>query len=336
MTAMISLLLEGWFEPPVAHGAHLSTLVQQMLSYIAQNGGATIGQLYGLLCSPSAPFSGVSKEEFVELVRHLGKKELLMQDSSGELLHGPVGEKFVNHYTFYASFTTDEEFRLVAGGRTLGTLPVSQLLTVGQRILFAGKTWRVEEVAEEQKTIFVTRARGGVPPLFAGGPGRTHTKVRQRMRELLESSEVPPYLDDVAKKFLAEARHNYTKRELNKTFVVNQGAEVLLLTWLGDAANEALACLLKRHGFAVSAAGPGVEVMKCENTINDILNLLIDAGNDDAPPLDLLLADTMNLQVGKWDWALPDTLLRKAYASLNLNLEEALSWVRSIPFDRQI
>src|SRR2546427_7473607 len=39
VTAMISLLLEGWFEPPMAHGVHLSTLVQQMLSYVAQSGG---------------------------------------------------------------------------------------------------------------------------------------------------------------------------------------------------------------------------------------------------------------------------------------------------------
>jgi ATP-dependent Lhr-like helicase len=76
MVAMISLLLEGWFEPPAAHGAHLSTLVQQVLSHVAQNGGATIGQLYGLLCAPAAPFAGVTKDEFVELVRHLGVKEL--------------------------------------------------------------------------------------------------------------------------------------------------------------------------------------------------------------------------------------------------------------------
>lgn len=330
MAAMISLQLEGWFEPPVAHGAHLSTLVQQVLSHIAQNGGATIGQLYALLCGPVAPFAGVSKEEFVELVRHLGQKELLMQDSSGELLHGRVGEKFVNHYTFYASFTSDEEFRLVAGAKTLGTLPVSQMLTVGQRILFGGKTWRVEEVDEEQNTIFVTRARGGVPPLFSGGVGRMHTRVRQRMRELLESSEVPIYLDDVAKRFLAEARRNYATRELGKTFVVNQGAEVLLLTWLGDAANEALACLLRRVGFTASAAGPGVEVMKGEHTLEDVLDALIDAGMDDPPPLDILLDDTTNLKVEKWDWALPDGLLRKAYASLNLNLDEALAWARSV------
>ena len=32
-----------------------------------------------------------------------------------------------------------------------------------------------------------------------------------------------------------------------------------------------------------------------------------------------------NLQREKWDWALPDELLRTVYASLYLNLEEALS-----------
>ena len=123
----------------------------------------------------------------MSLVRHLGTKELLVQDSSGLLLHGPLGEKFVNHYTFYAAFASDEEFRLVAGTRTLGTLPVSQMLSIGQRILFAGKTWIVEMVDEPQKVIFVKRASGGAPPLFSGGSGRVHTKVRQRMRELLAS-----------------------------------------------------------------------------------------------------------------------------------------------------
>jgi ATP-dependent Lhr-like helicase len=148
MTAMISLLLEGWFEPPSAKGAHLSTLVQQVLSFIAQNGGATIGQLYGLLCAPETPFAVVTKDEFVELIRHLGQEELLVQDSSGALLHGRVGEKLVNHYTFYAAFAAAEEFRIVAGGKSLGTLPVSQVLTIGQRILFAGRTWKVEDIDE--------------------------------------------------------------------------------------------------------------------------------------------------------------------------------------------
>ena len=331
MTAMISLLLEGWFEPPMSKGIHLSTLVQQTLSFIAQNGGATIGQLYGLLCGPATPFSGVSKEEFAQLVRHLGHQELLMQDSSGTLLHGTVGEKFVNHYTFYAAFAADEEFRIVCSGRTLGTLPVSQALSIGQRILFAGKTWRVEDIDEQQKTIFVVRAGGGAPPLFTGGSGRIHTRVRQRMRELLESAEVPPYLDVVAQRFLAEGRTNHAARGLAEALLVDQGGEVLLLTWLGDATNQAVACLLQRRGFNASPAGPGVEVLKGDHSTEDILDALIDAGIDEPPPLDDLLADVKNLQREKWDWALPDQLLRRSYASLHLNLDEALTWTRTFP-----
>ncbi len=330
MTAMTSLLLAGWFEPPRPSGAHLSTLVQQALSFVAQNGGATIGQLYSLLCEPGTPFGVLEKGEFVELVRQLGRKELLTQDSAGTLLHGRVGEKFVNHYTFYAAFATDEEFRIVSDGRPLGTLPVSQALTIGQRILFAGKTWCVEEVDEPGKTIFVMRARGGVPPLFSGGVGRTHTRVRQRMRQLLESTEVPPYLDEVARRFLAQGRANYAARGLASSFVVDQGSQVVLLTWLGDAANEALACLLHQRGFTATAGGPGVEVLERTSSVGAVLNVLADAAVDEAPSLDVLLADTKNLQREKWDWALPDGLLRKAFASLYLDLGEALAWVRAV------
>lgn len=331
MTAMISLLLEGWFEPPISKGAHLSTLIQQMLSFIAQNGGATIGQLYSLLCGPDCPFTGLSKQEFIELVHHLGDKKLLVQDSSGTLLHGPIGEKLVNHYSFYAAFAADEEFRIVTGGRSLGTLPVSQALSVGQRLLFAGRTWRVEEIDDKQKAIFVVRAPGGTPPAFSGGVGRTHTKVRQRMRQLLESQELPAYLDEVCSRLLSEGRANYAARGLSRNFVIDQGREVFLLTWLGDSANEAIACLLRRRGFNAAASGPGVEVSRNANSsVDDIVEVLVAAGSEESPPLDLLLTDTRNLQREKWDWALPDALLRKAYASVNLNLEEALEWVRGL------
>lgn len=112
--------------------------------------------------------------------------------------------------------------------------------------------------------------------------------------------------------------------------VVDQGQEVVLLTWLGDAANEALACLLRRRGYSANAVGPGIEVVKGDSSIESIVDTLIDAAVDEPPPLDMLLADVRNLQREKWDWALPDGLLRKAYASLYLNIEEALSWARAL------
>lgn len=330
LIAQISLLLENWFEPPRVQGMHLSTLIQQLLSSIAQTGGATAGQLYRLLCADGTPFAKVSKAEFTELLRHLGQKELLLQDSSGVLLHGSVGEKFVNHYSFYAAFAADEEFRLVAGGKTLGTVPVSQMMTVGQRILFAGKTWRVDEVDEQQKTIYVTRTSGGVPPLFSGGAGRTHTRVRQRMRQLLEESESPAFLDATAARFLAEAQDCYKRMGLSRQVAIDQGAEVMLMTWLGDACNEAVACLLIQRGFTATPSGPGVEVIKGRRTTEDVLNALIKAAAVELPPLDMLLENVENLRREKWDWALSDGLLRKAYASHYLDLNEALAWVNMV------
>src|SRR3546814_17933379 len=98
--AMISLLLEGWFEPPAVNGQHLSTLVMQMLSHVAQCGGAGIGPLYTTLCSQQAPFASIAKDEFAALVRHFGRKRLLMEDGGGDLLLGEVGEKIVNHSSF--------------------------------------------------------------------------------------------------------------------------------------------------------------------------------------------------------------------------------------------
>lgn len=244
------------------------------------------------------------------------------------VLHGRLGEKFVNHYSFYAAFASDEEYRIVSAGRQLGTLPVTQMLTIGQRILFAGRTWLVEEVDEPQKTIHVVKARGGVPPLFSGGAGRVHSQVRMEMRRLLESRENLPYLDSTAQQFLAEGREAYEQKGLSSKFYVDQGSEVVLLTWLGDAANEAISCLFGRRGYTASLAGPGIEVMKGQMTTEDILNVLADVAVDEPPSLNLLLQDAQNLQRQKWDWALPDDLLRRAYASQYLNLNEAMAWTK--------
>lgn len=327
--AMISLLLEGWFEPPATQGAHLSTLIQQMLSAIAQHGGATIGQLYALLCAQGTPFEGTTREDLISLVRHLGAKELLIQDPSGLLLHGPLGEKFVNHYTFYAAFASDEEFRLVTGSRTLGTLPVSQMLSIGQRILFAGKTWIVEMVDEQQKVIFVKRAGGGAPPLFSGGAGRVHSKVRQRMRELLESTEKIVFIDEVAQRFLEEARFNFRALNLESECLIDQGHELLVVTWLGDAANEALACFMSQRGFTAAPSGPGIEVIKGTHTVDNIWDALLDIALLEQPSINELLEGAKNLEREKWDWALPPELLKKTYSSLNLDIDAAKLWATS-------
>lgn len=154
------------------------------------------------------------------------------------------------------------------------------------------------------------------------------------MRQLLESNEMPVFLDETARRFLDEGRKAYAARALADEFVIDQGREVQIMTWLGDASNEVLACLLRCRGHVAAASGPGIEVTKGTLTTEAIVDALMDAGIDDPPPLEVLLGDAENLRREKWDWALPDPLLRKAYVSLHLDLDEALSWVKAVNASR--
>ncbi len=330
MAAAISLLLENWFEPPVVHGAHFSTLIQQLLSSIAQYGGLNAAQAYRLLCAPGTPFDGVSKEDFGELLRHLGQQEILVQEGSGLLLHGRVGDKLVNHYSFYAAFSSDEEFRVVSGGKTLGTLPVDQMLTVGQRILFGGRTWLVEDIDEEQKAIHVAPAKGGAPPLFNGGAGRVHTRVRQRMRDIYARKVPTPFLDATGNRFVSEGQDAYVQLELNQRQLLDQGNTALVLTWLGDNANEALACIMMARGFKAAAGRLGVEIVKSDKTMNEIEDSLIDMASDQLPRADELLIRAENLARQKWDGLLSPRLLRISYSRLSLDLDQAIEWMKTV------
>lgn len=327
--AVISLLLENWFEPPAVKGAHYSTLIQQLLSAIAQYGGLQAAQAYQLLCKSPGPFDRVSKEGFAELLKTLGEAEILTQDHSGLLLHGRIGDKLVNHYSFYAAFASDEEFRIVAAGKTLGTIPVDQMMMAGQHILFGGRTWLIEEIDEPQKTIHVAPTKGGAPPLFNGGGGRVHTRVRSRMRELYLGRGPVGYLDSTAQRFLDEGRLAFSDLDLEHCMLLDQGSQAILLTWLGDSANEALTCLFQAKGVNASMGRLGVEIQRAGRSLDEIEDLLVDIGLDLAPTIDELLVKATNLTRQKWDHLLSPRLLRETYASSNLNLDEALEWIRA-------
>lgn len=328
MIAIISLLLERWCEPPAVKGMHLSTLIQQLLSLIAQKGGITASEAYKLLCSDNAPFSCIDKNFFIALLRHLASKDILMQESSGLLLHGKIGEEIVNHYTFYAAFNADEEFRVVTSGKSLGSLPVSQMLIAGQRILFAGKTWFVEEINEQEKTIFVIPTKGGVPPLFTGGCGRAHSRVRARMREILEADNVISFLNPLAQRLVEEGRHYYHQQELNSQIILKQGPQTVLFTWLGDEVNETIASLLLYHGLTATAFDIGVEIQQQNLTVEELKEILSEIASVEPPSIKELLTEAKNLEREKWDSLLSRELLYQNYASQYLNMEESYRWLK--------
>ncbi|WP_221801968.1 DEAD/DEAH box helicase [Oceanobacter mangrovi] len=288
--AMTRLLIAGkWFEPADAEQFHFSTLLHQVLAVTAQWGGVRADQLYRTLCQ-TGPFQQVTVDHFKQLLTHMGQEELLTQLSSGELVLGLQGEKLVSHYTFYAVFKTPEEFRVVAGPKTLGTLPVDTMILVNQHIIFGGKRWKVIDIDADKKVIAVERAKGGQPPKFGGAGMGIHDVVRQEMLSIYRDGDYRisvgankvDFLDDTARNLFAEGQGLFNQLNLGSESVLQQGENVCVFPWLGDKVVNTLVAMLTRMGYQASAFAGVIEIEKADaKKVGDSLFSLL----DDEPPL---------------------------------------------------
>ncbi|RYY02264.1 MAG: DEAD/DEAH box helicase [Gammaproteobacteria bacterium] len=318
--AMINLLLKGWFEPPAANGLHASTLVQQILSIIAEKGGISVPDLWRNL---STSFLSIQKNDFLDLLKVLGEKKLIIQESSGLLLHGELGEKLVNHYEFYSAFVSDDEMRLECNGKSLGSLSVSTPMLPGQGIIFAGRRWRVLETKQVEKVIIVKADKGGAPPLFSSGDkSLVHDGVRKEMYSVLADDLSVKYLDETGQQLLSDARSFFKNSGFLSSKIIEVGKEIFLMTWCGDIVNNTLAFMFQSKGFNAINEGVGISI----SDINiEKLHVIINGFLNEHQPNELSFLEDVDIPYsGKWDWALPKELLKKSYCSNAINFNEAM------------
>ena len=252
--AVVELLGQRWCEPPRAGALHLSTLVHQVLALIAQCGGARPDEAFGALCQ-SGPFSACGSAAFASLLRSMAGADLIQQCADGALLLGSVGERLVNHYSFYAVFQTPEEYRVIGDGRELGRLPVQGSLVPGNYLIFAGRRWIVVDVDGRAKVLELSSAAGGALPSFEPGGWEIHDRVRAEMLRLYRSDAIPAYLDSVAADLLAEGRAEFRRCGLGERRALAQGGGVLL-PWVGDRVLDTGADLVRSQLNAPALGSP--------------------------------------------------------------------------------
>lgn len=314
--AMVNLLLERWNEAPDSGGLHLSTLTQQLLSLIAQHGGVSPAQAHQTLCS-HGPFARVTTPLFVKLLRSLGAADLVTQAGDGLLLLGTAGERLVNHYSFYAAFQTAQEYRLIASGRTLGSLPVDYPLMPGSLLIFGGRRWKVIAVDTYAKVIELVRSSGGRPPGFTGSGGEVADRIRQEMLIVYTTSDVPAYLDAKAVSLLAEGRANFARFGLGSDPVLEWGADTLIFPWRGSRVMSTLAVALTAAGANAALDGVCLTMTASSRAASiDWLQSLADSNPD---PL-TLAASVKNKIVEKYDEFLGEELLNINYAARSLDV----------------
>ena len=288
--------------------------------------------MYETLCR-QGPFRKVSTEQFARLLRQMGSAEiaLIEQAPDGNLLLGSLGEKVVEHYSFYAVFQTSEDYRVLLGSKQIGVLPMTSVFVPDMTIILSGRRWRIIGVHSREKVIEVTQDRTGTPPPFGGGGGLIHDGVVRKMGAVLTGKGTPAYLDTTAAELLEDARSEFRRLGLDHRSICDTGGNGrLVATWAGTIKTSTLALNLKSMGFKAMPQDGFLEVEEPSSghTLVAALEAIAGQAPDDVAGESLVgLENVMSEKFHRY--LSPDLLFEDAASSL-VDLQAMPQLARSI------
>lgn len=310
--AMTELLLEKWCEPPDWNRLHLSTLVQQVLSVVAETGGASAVTLHDRLVVRGA-FADLPKDVFIRVLRDIGASDLLEQTPEGDLILGLVGERIVRSADFYAAFVTNEEYKVICAGHVIGTVTSVPGMGADGFLILAGRRWRILEVNSEHKDILVEPAKGGRLPYFKGASGADiHPRVREKMREVLGNESMPGYLNPKAEEMLRMAREVGRGLGLPGLSLIRDGVDLWWFTWTGSRIHRTLAAL-GQHYAGLDVQDEGIALRFERTTEADVRHAYL-ALAESCPSAEEIAARLPVRVTEKYDSFLSDDLQCLLYA----------------------
>ncbi len=190
-------------------------------------------------------------------------------------------------------------------------------------LIFAGRRWVILAVDVEKKLIELSPAKGGRPPKFVGSGCLIDDRIREEMRRIYTSIDIPIYLDSTSKDLLMEGRKFFLGYRLAESPILQAGKDSLLFIWKGDRIVNTVAILLKSRGLKVTRDGLAITVSDCHpvDLVHHLKGVLLDGPDD---PVELA-ATVANKGTEKHDRFLNDELLCADYASKYLDLQEAFT-----------
>lgn len=326
--AIVQLYIEERFiEPPSVRKLPYSLLFHQTLSVLASSGELTLRRLAERVLS-LPPFAEVPKEDYKVLVLSMLNNDFLEMTEEKTLIVGLAGERLLRSFKFYAVFKDSEDYTVRCGSDEIGTITTPP--PVGDRFALAGRVWEVEELDIQHKLIYVKSVEGKMEVSWPGDYGEVHTRVVERMRKVLMEDTVYPYLKPNAQKRLEQARHVARNTGMLSHSLVHLGGySWCLFPWLGTRSFRTLRKMIGRVGkdFAIT----GIEYEGCyfitfkmsRGTDEDLIGTLADGVRTEYFRAEDLVSTGEIPVFEKYDDYVPADLLRHAYATDKLNLDEA-------------
>ncbi len=309
---------ERFIEPPRIKQLPFSLAFHQTLSILAASGSMSAKRLAAqVLALP--PLSHLPRETYRELLLSMLQHEYLELDEQNELLVGLKGERLIGNFHFYAVFKDSEDFTVRCGSEEIGT--ITSPPPVGERFALAGRVWEVLEIDMAHRLIYVQSVEGKMEISWPGDSGEVHTRILERMKEVLFEDTVYPYLQAGAAKRLEEARHTARNAGLDKQLLVPCGGfSWCMFPWLGTRAFRTLRRFLVKNAATLGIsdiASEGCCYITFKATEGNAHSLmykikqLMEQGGIKAE--ELVFPAECPVQE-KFDPHIPPELLRRAYA----------------------
>ena len=318
--AVIELLKAHKYETPTIGGIHLSTLIQQILSLIAEYGSFYPKDGWQLLCQNGA-FCNVSVNLFLKLLRDLGKNDVIRQMENGQIIIGPTGDEILSDKEFYAAFTTYPEFEIInsQNGEHIGSLQTQ--IGIGFSIVFGGRKWLVTEIDYRTSRAYVEPSDYGEIPIFFNDYYEIDGIIVQKMKDIYMSDDIYPYLDMKSEALISlhSARSFFAHKHLEKCFSF-WGEDNILMTWAGSKINRTISLIANLYLERILGFNHIFINGLSKEHVLEILQKPKPKAEELCPFLMRFVKGTK-----KYDYLLSDELLDIEYASMYLDVDAA--WI---------
>ncbi|MGN1410291.1 MAG: DEAD/DEAH box helicase [Eubacteriales bacterium] len=328
--AVVQLYIEERFiEPPAIKKCPFSLLFQQTLSIVTSSGAITAKELAPKVLSLPA-FRYIDEDDYKLLLLSMINNDWLEMTEERELIVGLRGEKLVNSFKFYAVFKDSEDYTVRCESDEIGVITTPP--PVGDRFALAGRVWEVEDLDIPRHLIYVKPVRGKMEISWPGDYGEIHTRILERMRQVLREDTEYPYLREGALKRLRVARAIARNTGLTETCILPLGGYTwAYFPWLGTRSFRTMRRYLTRNAGKFKLSGMEFEgcyymTFKLEGGRGeDMLEMINDKLRREGMDLDSLIGATEAPVFEKYDEYIPSELLRKAYREDKLRADEILA-----------
>lgn len=321
------LYKEGFIEPPQKNEKPYDILVHQALSITKGHSGIRLTELINQL-KENAAFKQIELSEIDEILKHLIEIDFL-EKLQHEVIIGVEGEKVVNSRDFYSVFKTEENFKVVNAGNTIGEIPFSPQIIEDENILLSAKIWKIKFVDHKAKKIEVIPTKDGKKPIFFGGGATIHQRIREKMFEVLYAKTDYDFLDQPSCDETEILRKDFSvfniKDLQSDRPLLTAEKHLQLFTFTGTRINRTIQLLLNIAGIKNtlddSSSSFDIEVPKQE-LISKWSYLSFPLTDIDTHISTLLQTNPALLDFSKWGTYLPDNYKIKLVKDRYFDIEQ--------------